>query len=160
MPRIEAMRKVNAKSSKEIIQNYKKSLREAKENTLVLCTSKSFSSTLMWSHYAEMHTGVCLGLMMPPFMEWENGTVNQINLPVIYTEKIIAENYFQMQGESDPLGLYKWLCSKSIDWSYEEEVRSIIIDAQNKVPKVRGEYYDMPFHPSLVKEIYFGLRTK
>lgn len=138
--RLEAFSTVRSQNLKEIIDNYKTLFLETKESTLIFCASKSQYKNLMWSHYASMHTGVCIGLKPTPFKQWEGGKVSLISLPVSYTEKIIPANYFSMQAEDTPIGLIKWLCSKSKDWSYEEEVRYIIIDPDNRVKKINGKF--------------------
>jgi len=35
------------------------------ESKGLICFSKSWSSPLMWGHYAEKHTGICLGFDVP-----------------------------------------------------------------------------------------------
>lgn len=43
-------------------------LTKDKENIGISCFSLSFEKTLMWSHYADKHGGICLGFRLPSFM--------------------------------------------------------------------------------------------
>ena len=44
-----------------LLAEIKRRLKSYFKNTGVLCMAESHSSMLMWSHYAENHTGVCIG---------------------------------------------------------------------------------------------------
>ena len=35
-------------------------VKETRNNTLISCFSKSWNSTLMWSHYGDKHKGICV----------------------------------------------------------------------------------------------------
>lgn len=105
----------------------------------IFCTSKINDSTLMWSHYADKHTGVCIGFKVPTM----SGPT--ITVEVKYEDEIKPmEHSFETSGTS-----VRWMCCKSKVWAYEEEVRMIDI-SYNGI---------FPFHKSNLCEIYFGVAT-
>ena len=93
----------------------------------------------MWSHYANNHSGVCLGFNISPFSGGEF-----FMLCVNYLDKIIPVNYFKEKE----VVLFYWIFSKSKIWEYEEEVRAVYTN-QNGFVK---------FDKSSLTEICFGLR--
>lgn len=105
----------------------------------IYCMSKINDSTLMWSHYADKHKGVCIGFKVPTM----SGPT--ITVEVKYEDEITPlEHSFETSGTS-----VKWMCSKSKVWEYENEVRMIDI-SYNGI---------FPFHKSNLCEIYFGVAT-
>ncbi len=105
----------------------------------IYCMSKINDSTLMWSHYADKHRGVCLGFKVPTM----SGPT--ITVEVKYEDEIKPlQHSFETSGTS-----VRWMCCKSKVWEYENEVR--LIDVLNN-----GVF---PFHKSNLCEIYFGVTT-
>ena len=82
-------------------------LREEKYKTRICSLSTDYRHTLLWSHYADSHTGCCI----------EVSAVNERELPttVRYIEHIPVVNDIQ-EGK-------KLLSHKSTVWEYEKEVR-------------------------------------
>lgn len=115
-------------------------LEHTKSNIGITCFSKSHMKTLMWSHYADKHQGICIG-----FKFKETFRQGLIQLTVKYVSEIKPVNYF-----SDTLfGIYNWLFSKSNIWEYEEEVRRVYVDKTGLIK----------FDPLELKEVYFGVNT-
>lgn len=106
----------------------------------ISCFSKSFKKTLMWSHYADKHAGICLGFNIVPI-----GIPKFSLLEVNYVDKIVAVNYFNKKH----VALLYWLYTKSKVWQYEEEVRAVYQEANGLIN----------FHPHSLREIYYGVRT-
>lgn len=92
--------------------------------------SEKRDDILMWSHYAQGHTGVCL--------EFEcqlGGPALGVPLPVIYAEKMPSLNFAKTfarteagsDGEREALLEFGKLIflTKAIDWKYEREWRYI-----------------------------------
>lgn len=86
------------------------------ERVGVSCFSGVKDSTLMWTHYASQHTGVCIGFDTGQHIFQTAWKVNyQQELPTIY------------RPTDDPdLMLQKSLLTKSLHWKYECEWRIII----------------------------------
>ena len=82
-------------------------LREEKYKTRICSLSTDYRHTLLWSHYADSHTGCCI----------EVSAVNERELPttVRYIEHIPVVNDIQEGKEL--------LSHKSTVWEYEKEVR-------------------------------------
>lgn len=79
----------------------------------VLCLSASDRVPLMWTHYAESHSGVCLGFdsSMQPFAR---------ALPVQYSK---TRPIIDLTADTDKSLHINTLYSKSNDWCYEQEWR-------------------------------------
>lgn len=84
-----------------------RSLREEKYKTRICSLSKDYRHTLLWSHYADSHTGCCI----------EVSAVNERELPttVNYIEHIPVVDHMKEGKEL--------LSHKSTVWEYEKEVR-------------------------------------
>lgn len=136
---------------KNLIENLKRLLKEPNNITEILknekqkyklaCFSEVNDETLMWSHYADKHSGVCIGF----------------DFPHQYEEKFILcpANYIEclqpVDGEADKdrVILY-WLATKSKRWDYEREIRAITHS------KTQEKYELITFNPQNIKEIIFG----
>jgi hypothetical protein len=98
------------------------------KNTIRIgCFCENFSSVLMWSHYAENHTGICIeynteALFKKPL------TLSCLH-PVIYkSERFDSTGHFDPAdvGKVNILSPSLASCHKSPDWSYEREWRLVI----------------------------------
>jgi len=129
-----------------------KALREHWTKRLgMICFSAHWSSPLMWAHYAQNHTGVCLGI------------------DVIEEHKVRAVVYEddRLQGlfdASKPLGganhetLMRVLTTKYKQWAYEDE-RRVFVSRHDRDPAT-GHYY-VDFGPTLIlREVILGVRCQ
>ncbi len=114
-------------------------LEEAKSKFGISCFSKSYMKTLMWSHYANKHSGVCLGFL---FTNTNGNNMLQFNMR--YSDRIEPVNYFK----ETIISIYNWLFTKSSIWHYEEEVRRVYVDRNGFIG----------FEKSELREIYYGLK--
>ena len=116
-------------------------LREEKEQFKMTCFSRISDETLMWSHYADKHNGICIGF----------------KFPIDYQEKFILcgvryeSEIKPIDGATDFLrtSLY-WLTTKSKRWDYENEVRAITKTIPEK------DRQTIEFDRKHIKEIIFG----
>jgi hypothetical protein len=83
-------------------------------STGVCCFSKNKKNLLMWSHYADSHTGVCL-----KFDILKDADFFHVILPVIYRQDYPVYNHLE-NSESFTTSMF---LSKSTGWEYEEELR-------------------------------------
>ena len=111
-----------------------------KANTGICCFSRSNIKTLMWSHYADKHAGVCLGFDIFPLNVGEFFLFH-----IAYADKIKPLNYFRDKHAV----LFNWIFTKSKVWEYEQEVRAVFTNRSGLIP----------FEKNCLKEIYFGLKT-
>jgi hypothetical protein len=130
----------SVKRPENIFKAYNQAFNKERETCGISCFSKSFNKTLMWSHYADKHKGVCLGFSINPL---DNG-YDFLMLCVKYAHEIKPLNYFKKRN----VVLFNWLFTKSHVWSYEEEARLYL----NRNGLVN-------FGKECLKEIHFGVRT-
>ncbi|QHC91394.1 DUF2971 domain-containing protein [Pseudomonas chlororaphis] len=101
--------------TRQVVRNWKD-----KSHSLMglLCFAGDWSEPVMWSHYAEKHTGVCLGF------DVKRSTVEQVNYQ---DDRILAA-----LGPASTPGMLseelqqQLLCTKSGGWRYEEEFRRFV----------------------------------
>ena len=126
----------------------------------VFSVSTVKDEVLMWSHYAENHTGVVFKLAVLP--ELDNplcvaGPVNYQNNPPIFFP--IEDWIDDLVGikEIDHEKLYwEFAYANSQKWRYEQEWRvwDLLPEAENKL------FSDYSFYPQEVNAIYFGCNTE
>ena len=118
-------------------ETVRKSLEGTTQNTRMCCFSKKNDNILMWSHYANMHKGVCLKFDILQDVDFFYPL-----LPVLYESDFLAYNYVL----NPTLVVDKQIRMKAIDWEYEHELRII---------KTNGnDYYN--FKKEALTEIIFG----
>lgn len=125
-----------------------------KDAVRVVCLSEVYDSMLMWSHYAQNHTGYCIEY------DFEEDDMFYKHLyPVVYTkERYSISKTDVLDGNKD--FLYKTTCRKSDVWSYEKEWR-IITANYNKIMPQKLEYPDAKYVLDLKKNIkafYLGAK--
>ena len=103
--------------------------------------AKDYQNILMWSHYTQSHTGVCLKFDLTADLDFFH-----------YPSKVIYQkNYpFYNHITSKAKMLDTLMLTKAIDWEYEQEYR--IIKMTDIGPKV--------FKKEALTEIIFGCRCE
>lgn len=142
------------------IETFKSKLMHEKESIEkeygILCLSETNKNILMWSHYANSHKGIVIGL--DPKIIWRTTTSSNIGgliEPVKYEKDYPMVNYFKNQkGVID-----KWLFTKYEEWEYEKEWRAIYKPGLTQFPKeiIQSVYFGAKFNPekrdSWIKQI-------
>ena len=117
-----------------------KANRHINDNFAITCFSKKSDEILMWSHYANKHTGFCVEY---DFSKCTNWTALTTLFPVIYSKNrphfpmsiFEQSNNFKditvKEGNDSIISLIRLLLIKSDIWRYEEEWR--IIGLQNQL---------------------------
>ncbi len=117
-------------------------LKEKRKEYKLSCFSEFNDEILMWSHYADKHSGICVGFNFPH--KYDD---RFILCPVKYLDELK-----ELDGATD---LYRvilyWLTTKSIRWQHEKEIRAI---SRCKNQKLEHEYIN--YESKYVKEIIFG----
>jgi hypothetical protein len=123
---------------------YKHIANEKIAKSKVTCFSKNYTNTLMWSHYADQHRGVCLEFngSMEPSNILERGVAMILNVNYDRTDTI---NY----NHEKERAIVDLFTRKSFDWRYEEEVRIIVVDD--------SKYHK--FNRDFLTGVVFGCRT-
>lgn len=95
------------------------------EGLSVCCFSKNPSNILMWSHYANKHEGVCVKF------DTLNSSIFQTATEVSYGSPFLPKYNFFTDSKNE--GLHKQIYNKAPDWSYEEEMRIVNLNGDEKV---------------------------
>lgn len=90
---------------RDLLRNWKESM--AKQFG-ILCFTKSWHNTLLWSHYADGHRGICLGFEVR----------DKLLKPVSYKRERAS-----LRFPVDNNQIMDLLFTKFADWAYEEELR-------------------------------------
>jgi hypothetical protein len=99
----------------------------------IYCLTPDPCSTLMWSHYAAHHTGICLGF------NTDNSLFSEA-LEVIY-----RTSYPPWRPDEVEQIAYEILLTKCADWGYEREFRIIGGLAMEKEPlNLNGDFLRLP----------------
>jgi len=88
-----------------------------KQNSGVSCFTETNDNLLMWSHYADRGTGMCL----------EFSTSDELfrkAKPVVYSDSIPAISADELLIDKNYSKATELYCTKSKDWSYEREWRA------------------------------------
>ena len=132
------------------------------ENTGIFCATKNFSNLLMWAHYADQHKGLVLGFK--PSLERDS--MLMLLEPVIYSNERPAFYDPKLDWNPDADKEASRIVSeqiikrihftKSLHWSYEEELRFVIPDEVKQ-----GEQASfLKFYPEELAELYLGCRME
>jgi hypothetical protein len=97
----------------------------------LLCFSKDWHNPVQWSHYAEKHTGLCLGFDVP---DKHLGSVS-------YSRKrlVVAAETFHSPRQLELDTVTQFLFTKYSHWRYENEVRCFV-SLEDKDPE-SGHYF-------------------
>ncbi|MGI6501673.1 MAG: DUF2971 domain-containing protein [Anaerostipes sp.] len=96
-----------------------KESKSIQRSVFVACFSEKNDSLLMWSHYADEHSGICVGYNLHDLIERYDC------FPVIYSNKMPQEKTIKAKEKNL---LYNTILVKSKEWMYEVEWRIIDID--------------------------------
>lgn len=125
-----------------------------KDAVRVVCLSELYDSMLMWSHYAQNHTGYCIGYDFD-----ENDMFYKHLHPIVYTKDRYSVSKMDVSDGNNAL-IYKTTCRKSDVWSYEKEWR-IVTANYNKVMPQKLEYPNGKYVLDLknnIKTFYLGAK--
>jgi hypothetical protein len=91
----------------------------------ICCFTKSPRNQMLWAHYAKNHSGIVFQFRTKFMADGDTGEAKMF--PVKYYDKPISlVKYIEIfkAGQKDPLEYAKFqYCSKSVEWSGEDEVR-------------------------------------
>jgi hypothetical protein len=135
-------------TDKEAREHTKMIVEVLSQNHGVLCFSESWKSTLMWAHYGDKHTGMCLGFDIE-----DNANLTKIE----YVPRRLAScfDFSQPHAGIDEEMLSQCLNVKHSGWKYEKERRlRVVLQDQRD-----GIYYN-PFNNGMeLREVIIGARS-
>lgn len=129
------------------------------ETVGILSLSSDPVNTLMWSHYGDNHSGICIGYCPERLFPKSASMVSDWLRKVDYKEESeITRNAFLLYAASGMWHsndaafslFFKTLCTKSINWKYEAEWRYLL-------PENGGKVFNLNI--DAIKSITFGLKT-
>lgn len=113
----------------------------------VACFAYDLNNTLMWSHYAQNHEGLCITYEIPQQHIIDNQDKILGWSPVLYDPQEIDRLLVEKKDKPEEL-ITVLLSSKSESWRYEQEFR--IVSRTPGPQKIEKEW---------IKQICFGLNT-
>ena len=120
-----------------------KCLSEERKRIKITCFYLNYNNILMWSHYADKHSGICIGFHFHPYLD------NFVLTPVKYIDEIPL-----IDGKVDAYEMIRyWLSMKSNCWEYEKEIRAIAKSRNNNC----FEY--IHYERDHIKKIIFGCKV-
>lgn len=122
---------------------YDKYVENVNENFGILSLTIKHDNLLMWSHYANCHTGFCVGFNSIKLFNLILGALG----PVMYDNVMPNVPLFDKLGIE---GVTRLLNTKSCDWAYEEEYRIIKSFAANTAFTFEDE--------TIVEKVVLGLK--
>ena len=104
-----------------LIQGVNDAFKKLKKEFMVACFSAVNDSILMWSHYAQNHTGFCIEY------DFEKSPLAKHLHPVQYSKqrKHISGVFANFDGNLANKAIYEATLYKSAEWKYEKEWRSV-----------------------------------
>lgn len=100
-----------------------------KDAVRVVCLSEAYNSMLMWSHYAQNHTGYCIEYDFE-----ENDMFYKHLYPIMYTKDRYVVSKTDMINENTEW-IYRTTCRKADVWSYEKEWRIVTANFNKVMPQ-------------------------
>ena len=129
-------------SGLEQIKRFAKDIMESLFNKSgIFCFTEDYKNVLMWSHYAEKHTGVCI--------EFDTTAAYKI-LPIAHPVDYHGELPLLSFPEEDPRKIIAPIFRKAKHWEYEKEWRLAI-------PDLSHQYVD--FAPDSIRSLIYGCRS-
>jgi hypothetical protein len=129
-------------TQEDFTPTWQQSLKNIREETGVYCFAGSAKNTLMWSHYASNHKGVCL-----QFERVRDLAILSHAIQVRYTPDLPVLNWIVGFHE----GIGDMLFAKHPCWEYERESRILIYGQA-------GRY--LPFGPQALRKLILGCRAE
>lgn len=103
------------------IRTFLSSFDDLRSRMGISCLSETDDSLLMWAHYANNHSGLCVEYELLEF----NRQLGFSPVPIVYSDDRVIIRTLETLG-NDIQGLFiKSLTSKSPEWGYEKEWRII-----------------------------------
>ncbi|SFH85471.1 Protein of unknown function [Collimonas sp. OK307] len=114
----------------------------------VLCFSKSWRTTLMWAHYGDKHTGMCLGFDIEdgPHLTKIDYVSRRLPSPIDFSKPL--------GGVDEPM-LAKCLNVKHSGWKYEKEYRLRAALQERR----DSNYYNSFNNGMALREVIIGARS-
>lgn len=122
----------------------------------MFCLSEDWDNILMWSHYTKNHEGFVVGFDVDESNFFKTNKPGDISIRKVKYQKHRIDLGSLNREKLDAVDLF---FTKSPDWNYEKEWRTLFYGTPDKKEIEEGDrflyLYEIP--PSIIKEVYFGL---
>ncbi len=119
----------------------------------ICCLSAVNDDILMWAHYAQSHTGLCIGFNVNRLWMIAQQLVGSNELlelmKVTYSNSKLQINFFEAMLSDDFEHVSKFVSTKSVHWQYEKEYRLVFWHHPNST---------FQFGADIVQEVIFGCK--
>jgi len=155
---------------KELVESSLECQKNINKKSCLLSVSKTARNTVMWAHYADKHKGAIIGIDFDKvFFEIKRVICGLKLNQVEYSEQRPKINILTDFMEP-PQALLKTTLTKSIEWKYEREIRTVfLVDTLENLQKhglaslkdfnSRKTWF-LRLNPESIREIVFGLYTE
>ncbi|MEI0702624.1 DUF2971 domain-containing protein, partial [Brachyspira intermedia] len=159
----------NTKNFNDPVDPYIRNFRKEEQNKFydyllekikIACLTTHNDNTLMWSHYADKHQGICIEYDINKILNENNDKI--LIKKISYNKIMISYDTFinkQKKSINSVLidnktidNITDLFTIKSKEWEYEDEYRILFYDEENKNPN--GTLINLP-----IKSICFGVQT-
>jgi len=151
------------KAKEEFTKQVTERIKNVRSSVLMSCFSKRYDSTLMWSHYADKHRGVCIEFERPDnFSDVKYKSVREPFDLIGVTKRCLAYMLAGNEINYSDLHLINKISSplltKSEDWEYEQEVRCIFTSftSLEELEMLDFDKY-LYFMPTMIRKVYLGV---
>lgn len=112
-------------------KKYKEDYNYLLDSIKVGCLTTKKDNTLMWSHYADKHRGICIEYDIGKIYEKDNLIINKVNynMPIITHKSIVDKETLEIDNINRLIELF---AIKSNEWKYEKEYRILYYDKERK----------------------------
>lgn len=144
-----------------------KKIDEIKDKALISCFSKRNDSTLMWSHYADSHRGICIEYNFPAKDNYKKvkytnkrPQMKLFNLISAFLGHTIVGKELKADEYKYTKEILKPFFVKSIDWKYEDEVRCIYTTDDYKKDDIEYDGDNHFVKVGSIKKIFIGCKAR
>lgn len=160
-PYLQPLIEAATKRFKESLDYQNNAWFKAMQKSRVFCVTEAKDNLLMWSHYAQDHTGIVFELEN---INKKNNLLSQIkkvnykDKPISYfsLEELIKWTLFQVEPDYSKVMYATHAWHKSLHWEYEQEWR--VIEICDELDK-HNLHLDRQFTPTQLKSITLGCKT-
>lgn len=141
--------------------------KDLNQKNCLLSVSKTARNTVMWAHYADKHKGAIIGIDFNKVFFEINRVICGLKLNQVDYSKQRPRINILTDFERKPETLLRTILTKSIEWKYEQECRTVfpldyLEDLQRQRLACLKEFNNkktwfLRLNPESIKEIIFGL---
>ena len=149
----EQKRNIKKTPLKRLEEKLKIEWKKHRINFGISCFSKTYDNILMWSHYADKHQGVCIGLEVDANKLLDD---DFITFAVEYEDTFVPVPYFDKDEKKRADVIMRYLSTKASFWDYEQEIRIVNFDF---FKKYNSQFLNFEKYAEL-KIVLMGLKMK